>query len=848
MSVVNRTIHNIDPKLKRRVSHKSKVSGDFKRAKAHIDAIDTFYRSGYNDKKIAKYEINWNLYNGRMNEGLLEDPVSLYMGGEHVQLEQHSITHFNFTSQIARALHGEQKIRPFNPIAKDMGPRAATMRKQSIHNTLSQSLEANIVAPLRETVFQQYMQEYGIQDIRELDPDMQKQLQQDIERRTNALTPPMVLDHYQNEFSTTSERGAQQMLDFLLEYLDVKFVQDEGFKSAIATGEEIYYVGHRNNDVVMDLLNAKHYTWSGSQHTTRYEKGDWGKYEQWFSIDALMQRHAMALDGKDLRELEKYVEPMGGLSGVGNPKYDPIQESVMYDLSDSRNPLQEKFKDAHIGLKHDHDALLGLYGNAIGKYGSTYGTAISNYGIREVHCAWRDKRKLKHVTRRNENTGVKETYWLGEHYTPQPKDIKVQEVWVDQVWEGTKLGTFTEGIFTNVRPVTSQYRSVFDPFNVDLPFYGMAYNTHSNNSENVSCIDLGKPFQAQIDSTMSKIRFDMDTDIGKVFMMDLSMKPENWTWQEFMDSLKTAKIAPINPNQSGGPVDPNAAKSIDMSRMSDIATKMQYLATLREQLVQSMLFNNSRIGAIGEYATNSNTRDNQTASYNQTEDMFDTHRKIVERALNAAVNVGKKIYKDQPHRHEVIFDDVTLAELQTTEDFWYEANGVKISLSSDDIQSVDRIKNLALTLAQNSMTPQSIMELSLAKTPSDVMNIMRKESRKMEAAQQAQQEAQQQMVQAQAAEEAKVRQEGYQHDMRMQAIDNESKERRSMLEASQFERQADVDNNKVADSVERAQIEDERKRDEMALQKIRQEKELELKEREVSVKEKAVNKPKTKNN
>lgn len=827
-----------DDEIKRRVSYSKKAASSFRRQKDIIDRIDTYYGAFRDHDKIDKYSINYDLYNGRLDGGLLDDPLTVKMGKELVNLEQHSITHFNFTSQIARAMHGEQKIRPFTPIAKDMGPRSASLRKAKTHDLIGEYLQSNVLAPLRETVFQKYMQENGIEDIRQLDPEMQQQLQADIEKRVNQRTPGEIIDFMQNQFSTPSQRGAQQMLDFLVDFLDIKYTQDEAFKSAIITGEEVIYVGERNNDVVFDLLNPKYYTWLGSQHTTRYEKGDWGKYEEWFSVDAIMQRHAMHLTKKQIKELEKLVEPMGGTRNIGDPKYDPIQRSVMYDLSDSRNPERRKWENANIGLKNDHNALINLYGEAIGKWGSSYGTSLSNYGIREARVAWRDKRKLKYVTRRNPNTGEKETYWLDEHYTPQPKDITVQEVWLDEVWEGTKIGTFSEGIYTNIRPSIGQYKSIFDPFDNDLPFYGMAFNTHMNNSKNISPIDLGKPFQKEIDATMANIRFDMATDVGKVFMMDMAMKPENWTWQEFLDSIKTAKMAPINTNQSGAPVDHTTAKAIDMSRINDIASKLEYLSVLRSNLVQAMLFNDARIGAIGEYATNTNTRANQSASYNQTEDFFDTHRKIMERALNALINKAKVVYKDQDHRNEIIFDDITLAELKSNPDFWYEANGIKITLSTEDIRSVERIKDLALTLSQNSMTPQSVMELSLAKTPTDVMDIMRKESKRMESAQQAQMEAQQAQMEAERQQEIEDRDAKFGHDIRLAQIDNISKEHRSMLEASQFERQADVDNNKIADSVERAQIEDERKRKKDEMDNVIKEKELELKEREVGVKEK----------
>lgn len=828
--------------IKRLVSDKAKRSNDFRRQKEYMQVIDGYYGMYRDENKIEKYNINYDLFNGRLDVDLYDDPLKVKMGKEDVILEQNTIIHYPFISQIARAMHGEQKIRPFVPIAKDIGPRGMSMRKKKMNELIKEMMNANIIAPLREKIYTSWLQENGVTDPRQMPPEMQQQMQADIQNRTQARTPQEIMDFMENEFSSPTERAAQQMIDFLKDFCDIKYKQDEGFKNAIITGEEIYYVGDRNGDVVFDVVNPKYFTWLGSQHTTRYEKGDWAKYEQWFSIEASMQRHAMTLDRKDLRNIEKFVEPIGGMKDRRDTGIDSIQQKLMYDLTDPMNPRREEYQKMNIGLRDDHNTLMNLYGNVIKKYGATHGTSIANYGIREVHMAWRDKKKLKYVIRRDPNTYEKQSYWLDEHYEPRPKDIEVKDVWIDQVWEGTQLGTFQEPVYTNIRPLIGQYKSIFDPFDVDLPYYGMAFNTHMNNSKNVSPVDLGKSFQKEIDATMSQIRFDMATDIGKVFMMELSMKPENWTWQEFMSSIKTAKMAPINTNQSGGPVDYNAAKPIDMSRIDDIANKLNYLQSLRGFLIQAMLFNDARVGAIGEYATNTNTRANQSASYNQTEDFFDTHRKILERALNGLINRAKVVYKDSPHRNELIFDDVTLTEMKANPDFWFEASGIKVSLSSDDLRDVSRIKDLALTLAQNTMSPQSILKLSLSKTPSDILDIMRKETKRAEAAQQQAMQAQQQAMQAERQMAIEDREAKFAQETKIKQMDNLSKERNSALVASQFERQADVDNDKVADSIQREQIRAVEAEERLEMEKEIEKEKLAIKREELKIKEKIANK------
>lgn len=823
--------------IKRLVSHKSKERGDFKRQREILDIFDSYYGGFRDNKKNTKIDINSDLFNGRLDLELYDAPLSLKIGSEQVVLDQNVITHYPFIAQVARALHGEQISRPFSPTAIDMGPIAQTTRKKKMNELIREMITGHITGPIQEKAYKEFLQANNVQDVRQLSPEQQQQMQAEIQQTSQSRTPSEIIDFMENDYATPTQRAAQQMLDWCVDFLDIKSKQDNGFRDAITIGEEIYYVGERNGDVCFDLINPKHFQWGGSQDTIWYQEGDWAKHESWHSVSSALQRNAMTLGKKDIKDLENYLEPFGGAkSGTGH--YDPVQWKVMYDLSDSRNPERIKYENLNIGTKEGQSELKKLYGKVISNYGSDYGTSFSDYGIRESHIVWRDKRKLRYVTRRDKE-GNPMGFWMDEYYEEKPKDIEIKDIWVDEIWEGTKIGSNIDPIYTNIRPLPAQYKSVFDPFRVELPYYGRQYENQHNNSRNISPIDLGKPFQKEIDATMANIRHDMSTDVGKVLMMQMSLKPEKWTWQEWLSTMKMAKIVPTNADQHGSnPVEQQLNRAIDMSRTSDIVNKLTYLQSLEQNLIKAMLFNQSRIGAIGQYATQTTTQTNQVASYNQTEGFFDTHRQIIEKALNGLINRAKQIYKDKPHRLEVILDDVARMDLKVSEDFWYEASGVKISLSSEDIRAVENLKQLSLTLAQNNMSMEGLLQLSLAKTPSDVISIFKTETRKTNEQQQA---AQQSAMEAQQAEFQRKMEETMQAQQ-FEAGENEkerkSKEARAMMESQQFARSADINENNVADSVEKEKVKmivtaDKNAKDhEIALE------ELKLKEREIIVKEK----------
>ena len=840
--------------IKRRAGYKSRNSSSKKRAKEILDYLDNYWGRDYGGERHDYHSINWDLFNGRLDIDLYDDPISVRIGTEDVLINKETIVHYGFISQIARAMHGEQIVRPFNPVAKSVGPRAKTMRKAKTNELISQWLTASVVAPLKQRVFEQYAQQNGVQDVRQLTPEQQQQLQADVERRAQALTPPDIVDFMENSFTVPSQRAAQEMVNWIVQNTDCKHTFDDGFKAAIAVGEEYFYVGQRNQDVAIEWVNPRNFTCAGGSETVDVHRMDWGRWEQWDTVQGVLRRYAMEFRDADVRKIERMIEPLGGFRAGLTPGREGVasnrlQAATIIDHSDPNNPYRAELDKGgfNVNTREGHRRMMDLYAGVMQRHGNRYGTNMGGYGIRTVHCAYRENVPFKYVKRVNPNSGEIESYWMWEHYEPQPQDVEVSEVLLEQVFEGTKIGTYDEAVYVGMKPTLGQYKSVFDPTDVELPFYGRKFNTHRNNSKNVSPVDLGKPFQKEIDATLSQIRFDMSTSMGKVFLMNMAARPEGWTWQQTVDTMRSAKIVPVNMDQSGGPVDPQMARAIDMTFLDDIAGKLQYVQSQREYLIQAMLFNDARVGAVGQYATNTNTKVNQGASYNQTEEFFTAHRRIMEQVLNAAVSRAKSIYKDNPHRREQIFSDISLADLAVNEDFWYEDSNVHISLATEDIQNVQRIKDLALTLTQNALSPESIIELTLAKAPAEIMSIMRKASKTSSEQQQAAQEAQLQAQQAELQAKHQLEMEKLMaeqaHASEQAHLERLSKERRSLLEASQFERQADVDRNNVADSIERQKIASEvQQRDNDQKNAIRT-KELELKEREVEVKEKMAKKP-----
>lgn len=830
--------------IRRRVPHSKKVSNDFQRQKDIMDIYDLWYGDYRNYEQLDKYDVNYDLFNGRLDTSFYDEPVCLNIEGEEVKFDFKSVTHYPLISQVANAMHGEMISRPFKPIAKDLGSHSHTLRNKKWNELLRELIDFEILQPIKEQLTSDYLKQNGIQDIFKLTPEEMQQMEADIQNRLVAKTPEDILDFMQNDFETPTQRQAQQLLDYFVAHQDIKYKQQEGFKHAIITGTEIYYVGDRNGEPVFEMINPKYFTWAGSQNTEWFQDGTWAKYEQWLTIEEGTQRYAEYLTRSKYNDLEGLAEPLGGLRHIGDPNKDFVQNRVMYEISMEGSPLSKKYDHVNYKTRQGQDDIKRLYADIIKKYGANYGYAFSNYGIREAHFTWRDKRKLHKVTRIVQ--GKEKHFWQDEHYEEKPGDIEIMEVWVDEIWEGTKLGSNgSEDLYLNIRPIPGQYKSIFNPYGTKLPYVGKDYNRHMGNARNVSIIDLGKPWQKEFDVTMAQVKHNMATDLGNVFLMSLGWKPESWKWSDWFDVLRNGKLLVAQLQKHGfGNIDPNLLRSINLSKASDIAHSIQLLDYFRGNLIRSMNFNDTRIGAIGEYSTNENIQQAQVASYNQTEGYFETHRKIVEKALNIFMNRARVVYKHK-EKTKFILDDVARIELEVSPDFWYEEWAVEFSTSSEDIRRVEELRQQMLAFVQNGMSFDGVLALTLADTPSDIVNVMKKENKKMEEQRQEQLRIQQEQFQAQIEADKQDKEAERQLKVALETAKLQSQERRTAIDVDKFRLQNDVDRNNMADTLQKSIFEQEIKikleEAKLDFEKQKHADDVRLKEMELGIKNKDSN-------
>lgn len=815
-----------------RASRYQKEAKDFQRQKDLLDVYDTYYGTFRDHKQIETWEINYDLMNGRLDANLYSEPIKFKLGAEEITLDHQNITHYPLISQIARAFHGEAILRPFNPTVKHHGAKAGTMRDKEWSARISQLLADNIIAPIRQQVTQQYLASNGITDLYALQPEQLLQVEADVNRRVMQSTPKDVVDFMNNKFQTPTEVHANELLRSIMGDFDIDWMQGEGFKHMIPTGREVVFCGERRDELLIKLCNPKYFTSGGSQNQEWFQDREWAKYEEWITFGKAMQDHADIIDSKTYEELLDLGEPIGGHKNIGDPRKDRVQRHLMFEVGVEGSEIQRKSSGLDIRNSDGQRRIKQLYADIAKQYGHDNGDYFGYYGIRRAHIVFRDKRHLKRVTRNV--SGELKKFWLDEHYEPKPSDIEIKDYWVDEVWEGYKLG---EDHHVGIRPVPYQYKSIYNPFKVDLPYYGIDYNTFMGNSRNVAFPDLGKAWQKEFDVTMANIKHDMATELGQVFVMAMGLKPQNMKWQEWMDTIKSGSILAADTQQRAySSLDPQLIRGLDLSKASSIANKIQYLEVIKQNLLQAMNFTPGRIGQVGQYTTQANLQIQQSASYNQTESYFQTHNKLWEKILQSAINKKRYILRHKDFEARQVLSDTSLAEMTMMDDFWFDELKVKISLSSEDVAAVERLKQQVQALIQNSYGFDAIVELSMAETQEEILNIARRETEKVRQMTQSQSKAEQEMEQAKREHESQQAQLDREWSFREKKLQVDSNERAAILRAEQFSRQFDINENKESDLIESKQIEMEQREKERLDDKEIKERELEIKNKEANAK------------
>lgn len=840
---------HVDPLLyAQRLSYAKKKANDFEWGKQVADSIDFEAFPTNRTQEISHRLENYALWNGQGTKSLTVDMsemanTKLFSDEEKgdVASAYTRIQHFDVISQIGHGMHGEQIARPLTVTVVDSSRFSQSEKRRVKEQLVQQHLNERIIEPMRQQMTAKFLQENGIEDPFQLAPEEQQAIQEQIEVQVQGMTPKDIKKYMSKEYKSTREVQANKLVQLLIKDLDIKFLTDENFKNAIIDGREIYYVGVRHGKPVLEIINPIYFRSYGSDDDLFIQDAERAVYERFITIADVYDKYSDQLKPADLKKLDNLLN----VTGPGGA-YNEIVEHAESRLigSPQFNSLQKDLQGINPRTKEGQRRL----GSIRRKYsGNRTGVNM----VREAHIVWKSQRKLKHIKRVDEETGQINWFFIDESYTfnPLKGDVEEKVIWVNEVWECTKLG-YLDGIYVNLRRVPYQYRSLDNPRNVKLPYIGAEYFKLFGNAEPTSPMQKGKSWNYEINLQMAKIREMEATDLGRVLLMTLNAKPDNWSWSKFFQVVRYTKMAPLDLKKEGiDQFDAQFFKSVDLSSLADVAKKIQYLEWLINRAAIAMSFNSARLGQTDQYSTVTNNQQNLARSLAQTASIYQMHDKIVNQVIESLLNASRVAYKDNPKYFANVLDDGEIAELELDpEILWSSEMGVHVTNSGDELDNLQMVKQNLMHFVQNGLGLPDSIKVMWSKSGAELYNVAQDIEDKQMQAQEQQMAAMRENAEAQKkmAEDMEVL-KGNIKDM-LNDKEWAAKLQMADINAETLRRANDVNANNINDNFERdvysKELDMEKFNKEIEFMKEKFLKEMQLKEKELEIKEKQANKKK----
>jgi hypothetical protein len=563
------------------------------------------------------------------------------------------------------------------------------------------------------------------------------------------------------EYQDQREEMATHVLIHLQKKLKIESKFAKGFKDALLVGEEIYQVDVVAGEPIFERLNPKHVNIVRSGESPYVEDADVITIKGWYSPGRIIDEYHEELTPAEIDMLEE-----GSFSGQAIE--DGIGERKPVNL-DPNTFDTDWFEGDDFGNVFDED------GN-----------------IRVIKVLWKSRRKMLKVTKINQ-FGNEETTLEDENFKiEKDKGEKSKILWVNEWWEGHKIGGSSvqgddRAIYVKMRPRPIQFRNMENPSKCSPGIIGTIYQTNDNTS--VSLMDRMKPYQYMYNILMYNTELAIAKNHGKIMSLDLAKVPENWKidqWMSFAQGMNLAVYDSFKEGNKGAATGKLAGAQqasqpvIDMEMGNTIQLYISMLGYIKQELGEVAGVSAQRQGQISNREAVGNVERSTIQSSHITEYWFAEHENTQIRALEALLETAKFAWRNKENvKVQYVLDEGSTTIFEIEGQQFNEADyDVSITTGSMNDNLRDSLKQLAHAGMQNGMI--NFSQLLDIMTTNSVSAIKRKiekseEDAKAQAAEQQKQE--QQMAQQQMQQQAEIEKQKAQAEIDKQLRELEDNER-----------------------------------------------------------------------
>jgi hypothetical protein len=741
-----------------RLTQKEKDSNDKAWYKHKIQTFDTaaYHSYGFGGiSETVRMKVNYDLFNNKINEedfNYVIRPYSTDPKNGELKLPA-NFTNKDIVSNKIRALLGMEMRRPLDYKILAVNEEATTRKEEEHMGRIKEYVVSQIMIPIEAQAKQQAMAQLNG---KEPTPEEIEQIEQEVQAAIQAATPPEVAKYMAREHQDPAEAMMSQLFEYINQFNYIKDSFNKGWKHALISAYEVYFVGERNELPVCKVINPVFFDCAKSPDTEFIEDGEWAVYEMNMSPSEVISMFSKELTEKEIDRIYSLAEGRG---------VDP-----QFTFTDSK---------------------------------------VSNYrrNVRVFHATWKSLRKVGFLTY-IDNEGIEVTKPVNEDYKfdKEAGDINLEWEWIPEVHEGYRIGF---DIYKSMGPLKGQYRDINNLYNVKLPYHGTIYD--NINAEPISAMDRMKTWQFYYNIIMFRIEKLMASDKGKIALINSKMIPKNLgidmdKWLYFMDTLK---IGFMDPTNEIGDVS-TSSKELDLSMMADIKKYIELADYIEQKCGRAIGVTPEIEGQIANSAAVGNTEQNINMVSNILEPYFNMHERVKRNVLTSLLEISRYIYADPKKGEKLSFvlDDMSVQYLTLDSEMLSASSfGLFVSNSSKIQATKQLIQNLAQAALQNDKANFSdVIKITLSDTLQDAQELLESSERDFEKRQQEFEQFKTQQQQELAKQEEAYREKEFEREKELiilkEAERRETELQKQAMLSIGFDMNKDQDNDGIPDVLE----------------------------------------------
>ena len=684
-------------------------------------------------KSVFAMKTNYDLINGKIHMRDMKALINPY--NIDASFIPDNIQHYPVINSKLEVLRGEESKRLFDFRVVVTNPTAVSEMEEEKNNQVNAMLQQMLM------------------DSSQSEEDFNKEMEKQA-------------DYFTYEYQDKREVRGNLLLNHYMKELDIPQLFNQGFVDAYTVGEEAYHCDIVGGEPFIEKIDPIKMRVIKSGSSNCIEDADMIVLEDYWNPGRIIDTYWDQLSKKDIEALENSTD---------NQNVNPYTDSM-----DNLDPRYGFVPNVSLDTAGDVAIdPLSLFDNT---YDASFLPYDMNGNVRVLRVYWKSRRQIKKVKSYNPETGEEEFNFYPENYYCDPdKGEEEQTFWVNEAWEGTKIG---KDIYVNMRPRPIQYNRLSNPSRCHFGIVGSIYNI--NGDEPFSLVDIMKPYAYLYDIFHDRLNKTLAKNMGKIVKMDFAKVPKGWDVDKWLyyinvnniaveDSFKegnigvaTGKLAGAMNNNSSGVIDASLGNEIQqyINVLEWISTKIGELAGISKQR-EGQVSNRETVGGV-ERAT--------LQSSMITERLFFTHDSVKKRALECFLETAKIALKGRKKKFDYILGDGSKKLMEIDGDEFAECDyGLVVDNSNGTMELNQKLDTLAQAALQNQLLDfSSIMRLYTTKSTAEKQRIVEaNEKRKREEAMQ-QQQQQQQLQEQQMQQQAQIAQaqQEMQYKMHTEELEN----------------------------------------------------------------------------